>query len=303
MVSPLVGAIEAAPLRDLPIRAVAEMIVDVFVNEIYGTRRKDVIRLILAEGPRFPKLAEFYYREVIAPRAPGHARAADAGGGARRARPRRAGALSAIAGRARPGRDHVERPVRALRAARRAPSSCTRISICCSAKGARHERTSHRPRLARGARPRRLRQRQGADIPGLDRGRADLRRPRRGRPHRDAGRARRRPGRAALPRCSRSMPICSLPTSPCRRRRSRTRSSPMTARWRSSRPSPARNGRWTTPRRLCARRRRGSTRRRPGWRAARCSARSPAASSRSITGWARWCRPASRSSRCCRRAT
>ena len=65
MVSPLVGAIEAAPLRDLPIRAVAEMIVDVFVNEIYGTRRKDVIRLILAEGPRFPKLAEFYYREVI----------------------------------------------------------------------------------------------------------------------------------------------------------------------------------------------------------------------------------------------
>jgi AcrR family transcriptional regulator len=65
MVSPLVGVIEAAPLRDLPIRAVAEMIVDVFVNEIYGTRRKDVVRLILAEGPRFPKLAEFYYREVI----------------------------------------------------------------------------------------------------------------------------------------------------------------------------------------------------------------------------------------------
>jgi hypothetical protein len=45
---------------------VAELIVDVFVNEIYATHRKDVIRLILAEGPRFPKLAEFYYREVIA---------------------------------------------------------------------------------------------------------------------------------------------------------------------------------------------------------------------------------------------
>jgi AcrR family transcriptional regulator len=65
MLSPLVGTIEAAPLRDLPIRAVAEMIVDVFVNEIYATRRKDVIRLIIAEGPRFPKLAEVYYREVI----------------------------------------------------------------------------------------------------------------------------------------------------------------------------------------------------------------------------------------------
>jgi AcrR family transcriptional regulator len=66
MLSPLVGAIEAAPLRDLPIRAVVEMIVDVFVNAIYGTRRKDVIRLIIAEGPRFPKLAEVYSREVIA---------------------------------------------------------------------------------------------------------------------------------------------------------------------------------------------------------------------------------------------
>jgi AcrR family transcriptional regulator len=66
MLSPLVGTIEAAPLSEVPIRAVAEMIVDVFVREIYGTRRKDVIRLIISEGPRFPKLAEIYYREVIA---------------------------------------------------------------------------------------------------------------------------------------------------------------------------------------------------------------------------------------------
>src|SRR5262245_66248599 len=44
MLSPLVGAIAGAPLRDLPIRAVVEMIFDVFVNEIYATRRKDVIR-------------------------------------------------------------------------------------------------------------------------------------------------------------------------------------------------------------------------------------------------------------------
>ena len=65
MLSPLVGTIEAASLRDVPIRSVAEMIVDVFIKEIYGTRRKDVIRLIISEGPRFPKLAEIYYREVI----------------------------------------------------------------------------------------------------------------------------------------------------------------------------------------------------------------------------------------------
>src|SRR5215470_8385249 len=66
MLSPLVGTIEATPLRDVPIRSVAEMIVEVFIREIYGTRRKDVIRLIISEGPRFPKLAEIYYREVIA---------------------------------------------------------------------------------------------------------------------------------------------------------------------------------------------------------------------------------------------
>ena len=65
MLSPLVGAIEAAPAADMPVRAVADMIVELFVREIYGTRRKDVIRLIIAEGPRFPSLAEFYYHEVI----------------------------------------------------------------------------------------------------------------------------------------------------------------------------------------------------------------------------------------------
>ena len=44
---------------------VAETIADLFVREIFGTRRKDVIRLIITEGARFPKLAEFYYHEVI----------------------------------------------------------------------------------------------------------------------------------------------------------------------------------------------------------------------------------------------
>jgi AcrR family transcriptional regulator len=66
MLSPLVGAIETMPRADIPVRIVAETFVDLFVREIYGTRRKDVIRLIISEGTRFPKLAEFYYREVIA---------------------------------------------------------------------------------------------------------------------------------------------------------------------------------------------------------------------------------------------
>ena len=66
MLSPVVAVIEAAPLANLPVRAVAEMIAGVFVREIFGTRRAEVIKLILSEGPRFPQLAEFYYREVIA---------------------------------------------------------------------------------------------------------------------------------------------------------------------------------------------------------------------------------------------
>jgi AcrR family transcriptional regulator len=64
--SPLVSAIANAAARDLSTRAMAELIVDTFLNEIYDTPRKDVIRLIISEGSRFPELAEFYYREVLA---------------------------------------------------------------------------------------------------------------------------------------------------------------------------------------------------------------------------------------------
>src|SRR5881392_355409 len=43
MLSPVVGALEAAPLAELPARQVAETIADLFVREVFGTRRKDVI--------------------------------------------------------------------------------------------------------------------------------------------------------------------------------------------------------------------------------------------------------------------
>ena len=70
MLSPVVGKLEAAPMADLSARMVVEAIVDVFVREIFGTRRKDVIRLIITEGQRFPKLAEIYYHDVIERLAP-----------------------------------------------------------------------------------------------------------------------------------------------------------------------------------------------------------------------------------------
>lgn len=65
MLTPLVGTIEALGKADLPISALAEHFADLFVREVYETRRKDVIRLMIAEGRRFPNLAEFYYREVL----------------------------------------------------------------------------------------------------------------------------------------------------------------------------------------------------------------------------------------------
>ena len=65
MLTPLVGTIEAMGEADVPIALLADRIVDLFVREVYETRRKDVIRLMITEGRRFPKLAEFYYREVL----------------------------------------------------------------------------------------------------------------------------------------------------------------------------------------------------------------------------------------------
>jgi AcrR family transcriptional regulator len=65
MLTPVVGSIEAMGAQDVPFSAVADHIIDLFVQEIYRTRRKDVIRLIIAEGRRFPALSEFYYRVVL----------------------------------------------------------------------------------------------------------------------------------------------------------------------------------------------------------------------------------------------
>lgn len=64
---PIVGTLQHLQAADIPIRVLAERLIDVFVDEVFGTQRKDVIRLMIGEGTRFPKLAEFYYREVLGP--------------------------------------------------------------------------------------------------------------------------------------------------------------------------------------------------------------------------------------------
>jgi AcrR family transcriptional regulator len=62
---PVVSTLETALGQDLPVRAMAEQALDLFVREIFGSERKDIIRLVISEGPRFPQLAEFYYRDVL----------------------------------------------------------------------------------------------------------------------------------------------------------------------------------------------------------------------------------------------
>ena len=66
MLGPLIAGLEQLRASDLPIRTVLEHFAELFVREIYGTRRREVARLVITEGTRFPELAEFYYREVVA---------------------------------------------------------------------------------------------------------------------------------------------------------------------------------------------------------------------------------------------
>ena len=65
MLTPIIGGFEALGQADVPAKQLAEHMRDVFVHQVFETRRKDVIRLLIAEGRRFPRLAEFYYREVL----------------------------------------------------------------------------------------------------------------------------------------------------------------------------------------------------------------------------------------------
>jgi AcrR family transcriptional regulator len=69
-IGPVIGMLEAVltgsgEAKPAPLRELAHRVADLFVDQVIATRRKDIVRLILTEGPRFPKLAEFYYREVI----------------------------------------------------------------------------------------------------------------------------------------------------------------------------------------------------------------------------------------------
>ena len=62
---PIDGTLTRPPPVGASIRDALEGFARVFIQEIATTRRGDIVRLIIAEGPRFPAIADFYYREVI----------------------------------------------------------------------------------------------------------------------------------------------------------------------------------------------------------------------------------------------
>jgi AcrR family transcriptional regulator len=65
MLTPLIGTIQTLGAVDLPLAVLADRLADMFVREVYETPRKEIVRLMITEGRRFPKVAEFYYREVL----------------------------------------------------------------------------------------------------------------------------------------------------------------------------------------------------------------------------------------------
>jgi AcrR family transcriptional regulator len=62
---PLLARLAAPPAPGGTVRDAVERVAETFIREVASTRRGDIIRLIVSEGPRFPAIADFYYREVI----------------------------------------------------------------------------------------------------------------------------------------------------------------------------------------------------------------------------------------------
>jgi AcrR family transcriptional regulator len=62
---PLIGRMTAPPSMGGSVRDAVEGFAQNFIREVASTRRGDIVRLIMAEGPRFPTIADFYFREVV----------------------------------------------------------------------------------------------------------------------------------------------------------------------------------------------------------------------------------------------
>lgn len=65
IIVPVVARLTALPPPTGSVRDLIEAFAGNFLKEVIATRRGDLVRLIVAEGPRFPAVADFYYREVV----------------------------------------------------------------------------------------------------------------------------------------------------------------------------------------------------------------------------------------------
>jgi AcrR family transcriptional regulator len=65
VIVPVVARLSTLPPPSGSVRDLIETFAGNFIKEVMGTRRGDLVRLIVAEGPRFPAVADFYYREVV----------------------------------------------------------------------------------------------------------------------------------------------------------------------------------------------------------------------------------------------
>lgn len=65
-IAPILAQAAALSARhDLTFDEVLAQLFSFFQSHVLSTRRREVIRLVLSEGPRFPRIAEIYHREVI----------------------------------------------------------------------------------------------------------------------------------------------------------------------------------------------------------------------------------------------
>jgi AcrR family transcriptional regulator len=62
---PLIGNLMTVPAAGGSVREILERFAEIFVRDVAKTKRGDIVRLIMAEGTRFPSLADFYFREVV----------------------------------------------------------------------------------------------------------------------------------------------------------------------------------------------------------------------------------------------
>jgi AcrR family transcriptional regulator len=62
---PVASRLTTPPPATGSIRGMLENFANNFVNDVATTRRGAIVRLVIAEGPRFPAIADFYYREVV----------------------------------------------------------------------------------------------------------------------------------------------------------------------------------------------------------------------------------------------